>query len=222
MDEEEKPKKKKRWTRGKEMPLFSGKTWAELQSIWPPEERINSQIWRAIGFYEPAWKFTRIFMKNVYGLTVRMSDFNLVCFFMRVEEHFEDVASIELPIKMTRQVHRDLLNIQKSRITKQGLIEQFPQGGPPARYRVTPIGRMMIKTFVENLTQADNDMTHWASQVYPSIQNDLTIKLLREYSLINEKYLRAHGDSQNPDSNAPGGEPDSGQDNPDPSGSPPE
>ena len=88
---EDQPKKKS-WKFGKEMPKFSGKSYGELNDIYPINSRINDDTWRMVGLFYPAWVLTRQQYKEQIG-KLRFTRFLELCYMQRCEEVCVSVLS---------------------------------------------------------------------------------------------------------------------------------
>lgn len=143
---------RKKWARGKDMPLFSGKTWIELEDIWPREARVQDDAYMILGLFAPAWRQTKEFIEYTYSITLRSEEFFYLCWFQRVEEARENVAFLFYPNMRAMDWNHALWATKKSRLTKYGFIENLPSGEIKS-YRVTEAGKLIIKKFIDNLNQ---------------------------------------------------------------------
>lgn len=166
MEGEEKPKKKPRWVAGKEMPLFSGKTWKELEDIWPKSQRVSSEAAFIVGVFGPALLATMKFMKTNYGYSITKEEFFTLCWIHRCEEGREGVATASWPAMKGLNVGGTLWPLRKGNITRLGLIENMPSSYITL-YRVTATGKMLIKIFVENVDKAHKDLRMWIADQGP-------------------------------------------------------
>ncbi len=156
--------KKKIWTKGKEIPKFSNKTWRELNSIWPIEKRLKSNAWEMLGLLLPAVTLTAKFVKKNYrgSENIRFStrELLLLCYIMRCEEAKSNVGTENFSIGAGMDVNKRILNARKSILVKLGFIETLPSN-KVRLYRLTPAGRMIVKKLVENIEQAHVDLNQW-------------------------------------------------------------
>jgi hypothetical protein len=162
MSEEEKPKKKQ-WKAGIEMPEFSGSSWRELEDIWPAQVRVASEAWKIISVFTPALMATQTFQKSMLnGKYIRSRDLFILALIQRCEEARTNVATEAWPALKAMNIGGKLWYSRKAQLTKLGLIENIPAPGLRL-YRVTGLGKMVIKNFVDNVEKAHQDIKYWVS-----------------------------------------------------------
>jgi len=178
---EDKPKKK-RWKFGKEMPLFSGKSYGELNDIYPINSRINDEVWRLVGLMYPAWVITKSQFKDQLPGKLKYTRFQELCWMQRCEEAKEGFAFPAYPAIKGMNVSGAIFAARKAELTKLGLVENIPLSANRARlYRVTGLGKMMIKAFVENLHAANNNLEMWLSMIGEENYKKITYYLVMQY-----------------------------------------
>jgi len=159
---DEKPKKKQ-WKPGVQMPEFSGKSWRELEDIWPAQVRVASEAWKMISVFTPALIASVTFQKSMMnGKYIGSRDMFILCLIQRCEEARTNVATEAWPALKAMNIGGRLWYSRKAQLTKLGLIENIPAAGLRL-YRVTGAGKMIIKNFVDNVEQAHQDIKHWVS-----------------------------------------------------------
>lgn len=151
---------KKKWVEGKDMPFFSGKTWAELEDIWPRNKRIDSNVWRMMGLIAPAWVITQEYCAGLVGEKIFLQDLNLLCFMQRVEEARDNVAFDSYHILKGMNFGASLYTTRKAKLHKLGLVEKMPLKRLRI-YRITGLGKMLIHEFVSNLQKANDNLLGW-------------------------------------------------------------
>lgn len=159
---EEKPKNKN-WARGVDMPEFSGSSWKELEDIWPADVRVASEAWKIISVFTPALLASQIFQKELMnGKYIVSRDFFILCLIQRCEEARTNVATEAWPALKAMNIGGKLWYSRKAELTKLGLIENIPAAGLRL-YRVTGLGKAVIRNFVENVEKAHQDIKYWVS-----------------------------------------------------------
>lgn len=169
---------KPKWTQGKEIPFFSGKTWAELEDIYPRGKRINNDIWRVIGLMGPAWVLTSAYCKEVVGKKMHFRDFLMLCYMQRVEEARDNVAFDSYHILKGYNIGGRIYTSRKAMLHKMGFIETMP--GRLRIYRVTGLGKMIMYNFVQNLEKANDNLLTWVES-QPKEHQDKISSILRIY-----------------------------------------
>jgi len=160
---EEEPKKKKKWKAGIDMKEFSGTSWKDLEDIWPADVRVSSEAWRIVSVLHPAFMMTQQFMKSLLnGTTIYATDFYILCLIQRCEEAKSNVATEGYSPMKSMNVGGRLWCARKAKLTKLGLIENFPSYNVRL-YRVTGLGKVIIKNFITNVEQAHQNIKHWTS-----------------------------------------------------------
>lgn len=167
---------KKKWVPGKDMPFFSGKTWAELEDIYPKEKRINNDIWRMIGLAGPAWLATQNYCKELVGDKIQFRDFLMLCFMQRVEEARDNVAFDSYHILKAFNIGGSLYTTRKAKLHKLGFVEKMPLRKLRI-YRITGLGKMLIFKFVENLQKANDNLLEWVKSQPPEHQAKISQSL---------------------------------------------
>lgn len=181
---EEKPKKK-RWRRGKEMPLFSNSTWQELNDIWPQDVRVSSEIWKALSVLPVALNANKLFQRALLnGKELRGQDLYQLMWVMRCEEAKDNVATHFSRMKTRGDMTNQQLSIRNSTLVRLGLIEQI-QDQHIRLYRVTTPGRMILKNLVDEMDKAHQNLREWVDSMPEEMQRKAT-KCLGRY-LINQE-----------------------------------
>lgn len=175
---------KPKWKAGKEMPLFSGKSWTELEDIWPKDLRIGSQAAHIIGVFFPAWVDTHRFVKSQFGFSINMREFLLLCWLQRVEEGRENVGFEGWAAMKGLNIGGRLWYARKARITKLGIVENYPLRY--RLYRVTATGKTIIRYFCDAADQANMNLGEWLSTRDPESGAQLT-KFLLDFALPEDK-----------------------------------
>lgn len=154
--------KKKRWKAGIEMPEFSGSSWKELHDIWPADVRVASEAWKIISVFTPALLASQTFQKSLLnGKYIGSRDLFILCLIQRCEEAKTNVATEGWPVLKAMNIGGKLWYARKSELTQLGLIENLPT--TLRLYRVTGLGKTIIKNFVENVEQAHQNIKYWVS-----------------------------------------------------------
>jgi predicted transcriptional regulator with HTH domain len=174
-----------KWTPGKEMPLFSGKSWKELEDIWPRDLRLSSEAWKIVSVMAPAWLATTKFMKSNYGEAINMRDFFYLCWIHRGEDAKENVATVSWPIMKGLNIGGKLWYKKKSALTRIGLIENIPSKWVRL-YRVTATGKMVIRVFIENVEKAHKDIRMWKVDSGPG-RDETNERITRYFSELQKE-----------------------------------
>lgn len=184
----------KKWRRGKDMPLFSGKKWIELEDIWPREARVQDDGYMILGLFAPAWKQTKDFIKHTYSVSMRSEEFFHLCWFHRIEEGRENAAFLFYPNTWSMDWNHAMFATKKSKLTKYGFIENLPIYSI-FTYRVTEHGKLIIKKFIENLNQVKEQL---ALDLANNPQHEKVDKGLREmYTKLEGKQEEDQGTTPN-------------------------
>lgn len=183
---------------------FSGKSWSDLNDIWPADIRISSEAWKILSVVVPASELTIQFAKqHIPELTIKVGEkkernqqFGLrellwLAWIQRCEEARDNVATDQFP--MAKGFHQPLNVVanRKSVLTKLGLVESFPNvaGEPMVRlFRVTDRGKMILRNFVENLEQAHYNLREWISW-QPQVHRDRITNYLSKYCFDWEELI---------------------------------
>lgn len=150
---------------------FSGKSWQDLEDIWPAPVRISSEAWKVLSVIMPAWENLKVFIKSEFGFEVQsgwkskdplvLRHIILLAWIQRCEEARSNVGAHTMPMSLGnisvvgRQIH-DLL--------KFGFVEKYPYTGSKIGnnnircYRVAPRGKILLRMFVKYLEDAHNDV----------------------------------------------------------------
>ena len=182
MNEDQSKRKTKPWKQPKDFPPFSGKSYGELNDIYPFNDRIKDDAWRMVGLFYPAWVITRKQFKEQIG-KMRFTRFLELCYMQRCEEAKEGVAFHPYPAMKGMNVSGALFAARKAELTRLGLVENIVFTANRARvYRVTGLGRMIIKCFTENLNQANDNLAMWHEKMTESGENEkLTYYLVTQF-----------------------------------------
>lgn len=154
---------KKKWIAGEDMPEFSGKSWKELNDIWPVDVRISSDVWKHISVAYPAFMVTQQFMKTLLkGESIKFRDFLILCWIQRCQEAKDDIATEAWAPMKGMNISGNIWYNRKASLTRLGLLENMP-GERFRMYRVTGTGRMIIKYYVDQVEQAHKNLRYWLS-----------------------------------------------------------
>jgi hypothetical protein len=151
---------KKTWVPGKDMPFFSGKTWAELEDIYPKNKRIGNDIWRMMGLMAPAWIATNEYCKELVGQKISFRDFMMLCFMQRVEEARDNVAFDSYHCLKALNLSGSLYTTRKAVLHKLGFVEKMPLHKLRI-YRTTGLAKMLMYNYVDNLQKANDNLLLW-------------------------------------------------------------
>lgn len=170
---------KKPWIRGKDMPDFSGTSWKDLNDIWPIDSKINSDPWKILGLFMPAFVVTQQFMKTILnGETIGYRDFIILCWMMRVQESKNDIAFEAWATMKGMNISGTIWYARKAKLTQLGLIENLPVTSIRI-YRITGTGRLIVKYFVDQLTQANDNLGYWISLQDPKMSEKINKTLCK-------------------------------------------
>jgi hypothetical protein len=179
----EKKKKKNGWVRGVNMPEFSGTSWKDLEDIWPADVRVNSEAWKLLSVFFPAWLATKQFINTSLNIESKQSlnsqDLFVLCLIQRCEEARSNVAMQAWPALKAMNIGGRLWYARKAKLTKLGLIENMPAKSSRL-YRLTGMGKLVIRTFIDNVEQAHKDIKYWTSLQPP------------EYAVRIDEYLNKY------------------------------
>jgi hypothetical protein len=162
----ERRKYPKRWRYGVEMPEFSGRSWKELQDLWPPEMRTSSEAYYILVAFQPAWEKIKFFTAQLLNMTVnkadlKFHDIGLLAWCSRCEELKEGLMADSAAVRQALMLgdNKRVFFTRKAILTKYGLIENIPAGPEydlPTFYcyRLTEKGRIVLKKFVEFVDEA--------------------------------------------------------------------
>lgn len=178
-EEAEKSKKKKRWVRGIDMREFSGKTWRELEDLWPQDVRVASDAWKILSVLPAALVASAQFQQALIGEKLQPRELFQMCWVMRCEEVKSDVATETLWMDRPLNLTRRMANIRSHKLHKLGLIEQLPISGLRL-YRVSDLGRVIIRNLVENLEEAHRAIKKFADD-QPKEGSDRVNRYLSTY-----------------------------------------
>lgn len=145
----------------KEMTKFSGESWDNLQDIWPAHLRISSEIYSALGVFYPVWVNLNKRYRQQFKESLGLRDLFLLFLFHRVEEAKGDVGAPTFILGVMIDVnYLNLLPLKKSTIHRLKLIEQYPMinGYRPRIYRLTSLGKQILRETVELVEQAHRDV----------------------------------------------------------------
>lgn len=183
MNEEQPKRIPKPWKQPKDFPPFSGRTYGELNDIYPFNDRLKDDAWRMVGLFYPAWVLTRRQFKEQIG-KMRFTRFLELCYMQRCEEAKEGFAFHAYPALKGMNVSGAIFAARKAELTRLGLVENIPLSANRARlHRVTGLGRMVIKCFNENLNQANDNLAMWLSNMKAEEQEfkKITYYLVTQY-----------------------------------------
>jgi hypothetical protein len=145
----------------KKIPPFSGKTYKELNDIYPISSRINDEMWRVVCLMKPAYILTlRKFKEELKGQSLRFSIFMEMCWMQRCEESKQGLPFSLFPVGRGLEISNNILAARKAELVKLGLIEQMPFT-QNRMFRVTALGKLMIKTMVENMREIEARLVEW-------------------------------------------------------------
>ncbi len=188
MSKEPRLKKHQGWVRGAHMPEFSGKSWQELEDIWPAEVRISSEAWKILSVVIPASEATREFCRGYMPeltnqkkrVQFGMREILWLAWIQRCEEAASNTFIDPWPIKKGFNIQDNkLFNNRKSVLTKLGLIENMPAPGIRL-YRVTGRGKVVLNKFVSELEQAHYNLRAWRADK-PKENCDMITEYLNKY-----------------------------------------
>lgn len=167
--EEYKEKKRQQKEFLKNVPPFSGRSYDELNDIYPIDLRIKDDVWRLVGLMKAAFVVTQRQFKDQLPTKLKWCRFEELCWMQRCEERKEGFAFIEYPAIKGLNISGAIFAARKAELIRLGLVEQIPiEKVKKARiFRVTWLGKMVIKSFVENLTQANNNLEEWLMKIHP-------------------------------------------------------
>jgi hypothetical protein len=151
----------RRWVYGIDMPQFSGKSWKDLQDVWPIELRTSSEAYYILCAFLPAWEKLKFFAAQLLGLEtnkadLRFHDIGMLAWCSRCEEANEGLMADYLVAKLALMAgnNKKLFAVRKSILVKHNLLENIPNGPDhklPVFYcfRVTEKGRILLRKFIE-------------------------------------------------------------------------
>jgi hypothetical protein len=169
---------KKKWLEGRDMPEYSGKSWKELNDLWPAEIRVASDAWKIISVSPVAWEVTRTFMKGFVGGTITWQGFQMLCWIQRCEEAKQGISTEAWAPMKGLNISGGIWYNRKAALTRLGLVENVPIKNIRL-YRVTGNGKLVIKYFVEQSEMAHKNLRYWLSLHPPEHADKLTKKLNR-------------------------------------------
>lgn len=148
---------------------FVGRSWKDLDDLWPRKMRLSSEAWQVLGLALPAYSATLPFILHLTGgQMVSFRDLVLLCWLQRCEEARENVgitADLVLPGSGFKRV-ADLVTRQRV-LRRCGLLEDLVGAPRTGLYRITASGKMILAAFVENLEQAHYDIAGWKAKQKP-------------------------------------------------------
>ncbi len=196
MSEEEKPKRKKRrWEKGIDMKEFSGSSWKELHDVWPADVRVASEAWKILSVFQPAMMNTQKFIASLCGgVHFKPQDFYILCWIQRCEEAKSNVATESWSPKKGMNIGRTLWSARTAKLIKHGIIEDIPS--PFRLYRVTKIGKLIIKNFIDNVEQAHQDIKYWVNS-QPAENAEKVNRYLSQYCFEWEKLKEMEDNTTN-------------------------
>lgn len=149
---------KPKWRRGVDMPDFSGKTWSELNDIWPAEDRVQSDVFLIMALFAPAWNKLMRFIRDTYDIQhgFDRGSFFLLCWMQRVQDAKQDLAFHAWPVMKGINVGGRLWYAKKAFLTKHGFIENMPSRN--MAYRVTEKGKIIMKKFIEYVDESRQEL----------------------------------------------------------------
>lgn len=155
---------------------FSGKSWKQLEDIWPRDLRVSSEAWKIVSVMYPAWIQTKMFCGENLGMQVKRSrgkdsnkntfvfrDLLILAWMQRCEEARENVAFEHLPVVLGMHSFKSVLNPIKARLIRLDLVENLPTNRKLCR--VTEKGKVILRYFVEQLEQAHYNLRKWMSDI---------------------------------------------------------
>lgn len=183
---EEKPLKSEKKRKFKPQP-FSGKSWKELQDIWPPNVRISSEAHAMITVMMPASISTQIFLRNLLpeGLKKVRFSFREICLLflvLRCQETRDDAGANRMWIEKAIDSKKRALTFTKlNSLFKIGLIEKYP--GHVDVFRLTGLGMTVAKHYVGAMERAHRDIQTFAETEPPEASDKINYYLF----LYNEQ-----------------------------------
>ena len=166
--------------------MFSGKSWKELEDIFPANVKIASEAYKIISVFYPALVSTRQWLKATYGIEIQTRDLFLLCWLQRCEDARENVSFDGWPALKGMNIGGKLWYKEKSNITKIGLIENVPASTAVRLYRITATGKLIIRKFVENVEQAHKNLGLWVS-MQPQVEADRITKYIKQFCDFDEE-----------------------------------
>lgn len=147
---------KPKWRQGIEMPEFSGKSWKDLNDVWPISMRTSSEAYYILCGFLPAFDKIRPFVKELTGSDqpIHFRDILLLAWCSRCEEAKDGLCTEQYPFQKGINQGLRTFWIRKAKITKIGLIENVPTNTYTRAYRVTEKGRIVLRKFVELVDEA--------------------------------------------------------------------
>lgn len=148
------------------MPEFSGRTWKDLEDIWPRHVRVASEALKIIACISPALHALKRDLKK-RGITLNSTNLWILFWIQRCEEAKENVATETYPIGKPHHWNLKLYYIKQSPLMRKGLIEWLPITWSPGErvklVRVTALGKDILKTFIHYIEQAHRDIKMMAA-----------------------------------------------------------
>lgn len=158
----EKPFRKKKSAHAVGMPEFSGRTWGELEDIWPRHVRVASEAYKIMAGVSPAFQALKVDLKK-RGMSLRQDEVWRLFWIQRCEEAKENVATETYPIGKPHKWNIKLYYIKQSPLMRKGLIEWLPAANRVKLVRVTALGKDILKTFIHYIEQAHRDIKQLAA-----------------------------------------------------------
>lgn len=146
---------------------FSGKSWQELEDIWPRSVRLKQD---EDGNINDAYKIMSVLMfairkaqqaAKAEGYTLRMEDIFLLFWCQRVEEAKENMGAGDYETMRPLYYTLSLNMIKRHRLFQAKMLEYYP--GDIRVCRVTAKGKVFMSTIMENIEQAHRDIKMWTN-----------------------------------------------------------
>ena len=163
------------WRQGFEMPEFSGKSWNDLNDVWPIDKRVSSDVWYIMSVFQPAFHRLKPFLSELLGIRINdhksktarnifgYTELTMLAWCLRCEEAKGGLCTEEIAFSKGLNQGMPAFWRGKAGITKMGLIENIPTGTYSKAYRVTEKGRMVLRRFVELIDECHEKLkTDWA------------------------------------------------------------
>lgn len=148
-------------TGGVDLHEFAGRSWKELEDVWPKPLRLASEAWKILSVTVPAQMATQEFLGELTnGGHLSLSELTQLAWLQRCEEARENMAADKEMVMRGCGVRKPItLALKFSNMIQIGLIEEI---GLRARlYRLTPVGKVVLRKFVDNMEQAHYDIIGW-------------------------------------------------------------
>lgn len=159
-----------RWGKGHvDLREFAGRSWKELEDIWPRKKRLASDAWSILGLAQPAFSATLPFIMRVTGgKRITLRDLILLCWLQRCEEARENVGvTTELALAGSGLPRVQDLVTRQRMLRRYGLLEDLVGAPRTGLYRLTASAKMILSAFIENVEGAHYDIVAWKARQKP-------------------------------------------------------